>query len=247
MSSAVAPLPALSDLPAAAQALEALVRGRRATPGFRDDPVPHEVVDRALRFAAQAPSGYNLQPWRFLVLRSPERRAKLREAAFDQGKITEAPVVIVATAPREAWRDNADEIILTKAARTGRDLAGDPAKVAKMKNAAFQFIDQLPREVWLTRQVMIAFTYLMLGFESLGWQTAPMEGFDAAAVRAALELPEDTEIMALLAVGRGADSAVLHPGRLPIDRIAFDEHYGVPWEDLDQTTGNPAHPPGAVS
>ena len=215
--------------------------------GFRDEPVPHEVVDRALRFAAEAPSGYNFQPWRFLVLRSPERRARLREAAFDQAKITEAPVVVVATAPREGWRDHADEIIRTKAARTGRDLADDSAKLAKMKNSAFQFIDKLPREVWLTRQVMIAFTYLMLGFEALGWQTAPMEGFDAESVRSALELPDDTEVVALLAVGRGTDSAMLHPGRLPIDRIAFDDVYGAPWEDLDHTSGNPAHPPGAVS
>ena len=58
---------------------------------------------------------------------------------------------------------------------------------------------------------------------------------------------DDTEIVALLAVGRGADSAILHPGRRPVDRIAFDEAYGAPWEDLDRTTGNPAHPPGAAS
>lgn len=216
-------------------------------PGFRDETVPHEVIDRALHFAAEAPSGYNLQPWRFLVLRSPERRAKLRAAAFDQAKITEAPVVIVATAPRDAWRDNADEIFLGKAARTGRDLASEPEKLAKMKASAFQFIDGLPREVWLTRQVMISFTYLMLGFEALGWQTAPMEGFDPEAVRSALELPSDTEVIALLAVGRGAESAILHPGRLPIARLAYDETYGTEWEDFDRTTGNPAHPPGAVS
>lgn len=245
MSTAVSPLPALSETPAAAQALEAIALRRRAMPGFRDEPVPHDVIDRALRFAAEAPSGYNLQPWRFLVLRSPEQRAKLRRAAFDQTKITEAPVVIVATAPRETWRDCADEIFLTKAARTGRDL--DPAQLAKMKASAFQFIDKLPREVWLTRQVMIAFTYLMLGFEALGWQTAPMEGFDAEAVRSTLGLPEDTEVVALLAVGRGADSAVLHPGRLTIDRIAFDDDYGAPWQDHGHTSGNPAHPPGVVS
>jgi len=216
-------------------------------PGFRDEPVPPEVIDRALRFAAEAPSGYNLQPWRFVLVRSPRRRARLREAAFDQEKITQAPLVIVATAPREAWRERADEIFLGKAARTGRDLSRDPAKLEKMKASAFQFIDGVPREVWLTRQVMIAFTYLMLGFESLGWQTAPMEGFDAEAVRNALDLPPDTEVVALLAVGRGSESAVLHPGRLGVEQIACDERVGNPWRGLDQGSGNPAHPPGAVS
>lgn len=247
MSTATAPLTALSESPAAAQALEALVRRRRAMPGFRDEPVPREIIERALRFAAEAPSGYNFQPWRFLVLRSAEQRARLRTAAFDQAKITEAPVVIVATAPREAWRERVEEILLSKAAHTGRDLAGDPAKLEKMKNSALGFIDKLPREVWLTRQVMIAFTYLMLAFESLGYETAPMEGFDAQAVRQALGLPADQEIVALLAVGRGADSAVLHPGRLPISQIAFDDSYDKPWQETENPTGNPAHPPGVVS
>ncbi len=220
--------------PAEAGALEALVRRRRATPKFLPEPVPAEDIDHALRVAAEAPSGYNFQPWRYLVLRSPERRAKLRQAAFDQEKITEAPLVIVATAHREAWRQAADEILRTQAQRTGRDPA-DTQKIEKAKASAFAFIDQLPREVWLTRQVMIGFTYLMLAFESLGWDTAPMEGFDAAAVRDALGLPPDTEVVALLAVGRGAEPAKRHPGRLPIERIAYDENDGAPWRPVSES------------
>lgn len=216
------------DTEAAVQTLETLFLRRRATPSFRDEPVPQEVIDRALRLAAEAPSGYNFQPWRFLVLRSPERRAQLRAAAFDQTKITEAPVAIVATADRDAWRRDADEILRLQAKRTGRDLS-DPAKLEKLKGSAFEFIDQLPREVWLTRQVMIAFTYLMLAFESLGWDTAPMEGFDTSAVREKLQLPASTEVIALLAVGRAADPIKAHPGRLPVDRIAYEERHGQAW------------------
>lgn len=246
MSTAVAPLPSRSETPSAAQALEAVVRRRRAMPGFLPDPVPPEVVDEALRIAAEAPSGYNFQPWRFLVLRSAERRERLRSAAFGQAKIAQAPVVIVATADRARWRDSADEILRVQAARTGRD-ATDDEKRARRLAEALAFVDSLPPEVWLTRQVMIAFTHLMLAFEALGWETAPMEGFDAAAVRSALGLPASTEVVALLAVGRGADAGVLHPGRLPIERIAFDETPDRPWRPSGIDAGNPAHPPGVVS
>lgn len=225
-ASAIPPTPEIDS--ATAQALETLFLRRRATRSFRDEPVPAEVIDRALHLAAEAPSGYNFQPWRFLVLRSPERRALLRAAAFDQPKITEAPVVIVATADRDAWRENVDEILRTQATRTGRDI-GDPGKLEKTKSSALGFIDQLPREVWLTRQVMIAFTYLMVAFESLGWDTAPMEGFDAAAVREKLGLPAGTEVIALLAVGRATDPSQAHPGRLPVSRIAYAERHGEAW------------------
>jgi nitroreductase len=203
-----------------------LLRHRRATPNFQDTPVPAEDIDRMLAFAREAPSGYNFQPWRFLVLRAAAQRARLREAAFDQPKITEAPVVVIAFAQREAWKETADEILQTAAASAG-NAARDPAKV---KSAAFSFLDKLDRTTWLNRQVMIAFTYLMLAAEVLGWDTAPMEGYDAAAVRQAFDLPEDTEVVALLAIGRAREPRKAHPGRLPANRIAYDNRIDQPWQ-----------------
>jgi len=88
----------------AAQAFESLVRQRRATPRFRDDPVTDDVIATALELAGQAPSGYNFQPWRFLVLRSADQRGRLHKAPFDQPKITEAPLVIVAFGQRDAGK-----------------------------------------------------------------------------------------------------------------------------------------------
>lgn len=219
------------------QVLESLLRQRRATARFRPDPVPVEVIDQALRLASEAPSGFNFQPWRFLVLRTQRQRDLLREAANGQAKVSEAPVMIVALADREEWRENIDSILNDRGARTG-----EPKDNATTKEKALAFIDTLPPEVWLTRQVMIAFTYLMLGFEALGWNTAPMEGFDAEKVRQKLQLPTSTEVVAFLAVGRGADSAPLHPGRLKVERIAFDETYGTPWQRPKRPAGNPAYP-----
>jgi nitroreductase len=237
MASIVAPS---TDAAPAARILEELVRRRRAMPRFTDEAVPAGTITRALRIAAEAPSGYNFQPWRFLVLRSEDRRNRLRAAAYDQEKITEAPLVVVATADREAWRENVDEILLARAHRTGKEPT--PEKLAEQRGSALGFVDQLPPEVWLTRQVMISFTYLMLAFESLGWQTAPMEGFDADSVRKELHLPASTEIIALLAVGRGAEPAPPHPGRLPVERIAYDEFHGSVWEHADSPAPAPEHP-----
>lgn len=221
------------------QMLESLVRERRATASFRPDPVPAHVIDKALHLASEAPSGFNFQPWRFLVLRTQRQRDRLREAANGQAKVSEAPLVIVAFADPRAWRETTDEILATRAARTG----AETTDLAASKANALAFIDTLPPEVWLTRQVMIAFTYLMLAFESLGWNTAPMEGFDAGKVRSAFDLPSSAEVVALLAVGRGAESSSLHPGRLAVERIAYDETIDKPWPGLKRSAGNPAYSP----
>ena len=54
---------------------------RRTVRDFSERPVPLEVIDNAIRAAATAPSGANLQPWRFVVLTDPVRKRALREAA----------------------------------------------------------------------------------------------------------------------------------------------------------------------
>ncbi len=209
-----------------APAFGSLVRNRRATPHFRPDPVPAEVIDIALALAAEAPSGFNSQPWRFLVLRDAGRRAALRQAAFDQAKITEAPVVIIAFAQREGWKSHFEGILREKARRTGQDEKNAGAQ----KKQALDFIARLPAAVWLNRHVMIAFAYLMLAFEAQGWDTAPMEGFDAEAVRRTFSLPDDAEAIALLAVGRASAPETPHPGRLPVEQIAFAERVDEPWK-----------------
>src|SRR6478736_981486 len=69
-----------------------VLQDRRATQHFKSDPVPEEYLEAILKFAAQAPSGYNLQPWRFVVVRERENRHRLQKAAMNQSKVSEAPV-----------------------------------------------------------------------------------------------------------------------------------------------------------
>jgi nitroreductase len=208
------------------RSLEQLVRRRRATPHFAPDPVPEAVIAAALRLAAEAPSGYNLQPWRFILVQDAAQRARLREAAFDQPKVSEAPLVVVACAERDGWQDHLEEIFAARAQRTGR--RGE--SIEAQKQAALGFIDTIPREVWLNRHVMIGFTYLMLAFEALGYDTAPMEGFSAPAVREVTGLPDDAVVVALLAVGRGTGPEPIHPGRLAPEVIAADGQFGRRYE-----------------
>ncbi|MDG4763496.1 nitroreductase family protein [Solwaraspora sp. WMMD406] len=54
---------------------------RRSVRDFSADPVPEAVIEAAVRAAASAPSGANLQPWRFVTIRDPERKRRLRLAA----------------------------------------------------------------------------------------------------------------------------------------------------------------------
>ena len=204
----------------------AVIRHRRATQHFKSDEVPAEVIDRALELAGQAPSGYNFQPWRFLVVRKAERRAALQKAAFGQPKIGEAPVVIIAFAQRDGWKNPVDKIL----AQAGKARGLSTQQIDEIRKKALEFIGAKDPAAWLNKHVMIAFTHLMLAFEAQGWDTAPMEGFDSKAVAEEFKLPADSEVIALLAVGRAKGPEAAYPGRLAVSEIAFDETVGSPWK-----------------
>jgi len=73
-----------------------IMRRRQSVRKYQATPVPDDVLARVLEAARVAPSGKNLQPWKFIIVRDPETKAKLAEASLNQRFIAEAPVVIVA-------------------------------------------------------------------------------------------------------------------------------------------------------
>ena len=199
---------------------------RRATNAFAPDEVPEETLNAILQLGLQAPSGYNLQPWRFIVVREEENRKRLQSVAFNQPKVGQAPVVVIAVGMKEEWKHRADEVFQEGAARG----AGSPDTVEQYKQGALGFLSHMPMDVWVNRHTMIAFTTLMYAAEVYGFDTAPMEGFDAAAVKREFNLPEEAEVVALLAIGRADMPDKAYPGRFPLERVVYSERYGEAWK-----------------
>jgi nitroreductase len=74
------------------------IKERRSVRRYKPDPIPEEVVQRVLDAARLAPSGKNLQPWKFIVVRDESLKQRLVKACVGQAFIAEAPIVIVACA-----------------------------------------------------------------------------------------------------------------------------------------------------
>ena len=76
------------------------IENRHCVRAFTDEDVSDELVHDLIKAASLAPSAGNMQPWRFVIVRDKARRDALAEAAYGQGFVSEAPVVIVVcTAP----------------------------------------------------------------------------------------------------------------------------------------------------
>lgn len=57
---------------------------RRTVRHYSSDPVPDALIDEAIAIAGSAPSGANLQPWQFVVVRDPDVKRHIRRAAEEE-------------------------------------------------------------------------------------------------------------------------------------------------------------------
>ncbi len=168
---------------------------RRSIRKFKQEPVPQGTLEEILSLALKAPSAWNSQPWRFVVVRDPSLKMKLRAAANDQSQVTSAPVVIVLYSDMKDALERAGEVM-----HPGIPEAERPARLESIR-ASFASKTNAEREAWGMGQSYIALGFLMLLARSYGYDTVPMLGFNAAKVKELLGLPERVAIPALLPLG----------------------------------------------
>ena len=75
-----------------------VVRRRRSIRAYKSREVEERILKEILEAARWAPSAKNLQMWKFVVVRDPDKKKALAKASFDQNFIAEAPLVIAAVA-----------------------------------------------------------------------------------------------------------------------------------------------------
>ena len=200
------------------------IRDRRSTPSFDGEPIPLHNLRQILDAGLHAPSGYNMQPWRFIVVQHPDQLRRLRSACYNQAKVEEASAIIVACGDRDGWRRDLEEML-----RMGR-AAGMPesyaAQAAANVPSYLSSFSEDEMRAWLNKQVTIATTTMMWMAEVLGYDTAMLEGFEQPGVCETLRLPMSYWVVSLLAIGHLKGPDKFDGGRFDTSRTVFGEEYG---------------------
>lgn len=75
-----------------------VVKKRAMIRSYKSDVVPEEKIQQLLKYAVRAPSAGHLQPWEFIVVKSPEVRTQLAKATGNLTSVVTAPVSIITCA-----------------------------------------------------------------------------------------------------------------------------------------------------
>jgi nitroreductase len=192
-----------------------VIRERRSVRSY--DPsvnIPREDLTEMLELATLAPSSSNMQPWRFLVIDSPELKQKLLPIAFNQQQVVEASAVIAVLGDVESNKKAAE--IYGQAVKAGMM----PEETAKI---FIERIQSQPPEV--SRQITLVdggliSMQLMLIARAKGYDTVPMGGYDKGMFMEAFGISDRYVPIMLIAIGKAAKPG--HPTpRLPIENVTF--------------------------
>ncbi len=203
------------------------IKTRRAARAFRPTPLPDGVLEAIFDLALQSPSGYNLQPWRFIVVKETANKEKLKACAFDQPQISQAPVVLICCGDRRIINpDYIEEMI-----QLGITSGGVNEKYAEfMRGAIPQLFEYKPSfeslEAWTNRHTMLAVAYLTIVAKAFGVDSCPMEGFVSAQVKEAFEIPDEVDVCCLLPLGYADEPTKRYGGRFGMERVCYGESFG---------------------
>lgn len=204
--------------------LSEAIEQRRSTPSFDGTPIPDADLEEILEAGLRSPSGFNLQPWRFIVVRNAEQRRRLRAAAFNQANVEEAPVVIAACGDKDGWRTDTEEMI-----RMGLESGMTENYAESARVSIREYLGDHPNlAAWLNRQVMVAVTTMMWMAEVMGYDTALTEGFEPEKVCEVLKLPLSYVPVTLVGIGHLKGPDKFDGGRFNMQRMVFEGEYGKP-------------------
>jgi nitroreductase len=202
----------------------------RAMRRFTDEPVPDEVVLRCIRAAVQAPSGGNIQPYQFLVVTDPARRAAIG-ALYLRAWERYAPAVAAVTPPPpdEAAR-RARERNLRASDDLARSIATVPVLVLVLMPKISMVVsdDEGPMDVGpVEASVYPAVQSFLLACraEGLGSVLTTVVRVYEDEVRAVCDIPDRYAVAALLPVGRPTGRWGVAPRR-PAESLTSWDRFG---------------------
>ncbi len=194
------------------------IETRRAIKHF--DPqheMPRADIDALLSLTMLSPTAFNIQHWRFVVVRDPAIREAIRAASWMQPQITDASLFVIICADVKAWEKHPE--------RYWRNAPQDVREgIIEAIGEYYRGNERLQRDEAM-RSCGIAAQTLMLAAKAMGYDSCPMDLSDFGEVAKIIKLPDDHVIAMFVAIGKGIRDPWPRAGQLPRNEVVFVDHF----------------------
>ena len=194
------------------------VNQRRAVKHYDPDhQMTDDEINELMSTAVLSPTSFNIQNWRFVIVKDKEQRQKLREVAWDQAQVTDASVLIILCGDLKSWEKDPH-----------RYWKNAPEEVQNMLvpmiGKYYEGKEELQRDEVMRSTGIVAQT-IMLSAKAMGYDSCPMVGFDFDKVAELINLPNDHAISMMIAVGKKTEDARPRGGQLSVDEVVVYDKF----------------------
>ncbi len=188
-----------------------VIQNRRSIRKFKPDEVPEEYIHQLIEAGKLAPSGTNLQPARYIVIKSEEARTKLKDCT-PLPFVSAAPAIIACCVDTNSITSTGERM---KELKEAEAFVYTPLNNADENyNKGKQSIDTASLKAYLNLNVAIAIDHITLRATDLGLGSCWVMMFDKEKVKALLNLEDRYDVLALLPIG--------YPDQTPKQRPRLD-------------------------
>ncbi len=194
------------------------IKSRRAIKEFDPEHVmTDEEEHELLSLAMLSPTAFNIQHWRFVVVKDDALRKQIREAAWGQAQVTDSSLFIIMCADLKAWEKEPVRY-WANAKKEVQDF------MLPAIDAYYRGKDQVQRDETM-RTCGIAAQTLMLAAKEMGYDSCPMDGFDFDKVGQLIGLPEQHVITMFVAIGKATKEAWPRAGQLAMNEVVIKDRF----------------------
>ena len=214
--------------------------------------VPDQVIQKSLERAILSPNSSNMQLWEFYWIKDPALQKDFHEYCLNQNAARTAKQLVVFVTRQDHWKQRVQwhlELIkkgITGASTPSQDklmtyygklmplaygtdqfgflsfirrslsgLIGAFRPMTRMKGRADQ-------RITVHKSCALAAQTFMLSIAAEGFESCPMEGFDAVRVKKALGLPPMAEVNMIISVGKGTEAGIWgERNRVPYEQVVI--------------------------
>ena len=180
------------------------IKRRRSIRKFKKESISQDQIEKLIEVARLAPSGSNVQPWRFIIVKDNQLKSELCKASYKQKFVEDASIVVVCCGDLLSWKrvkETSREILKDKRIKLSKKTK-DALEKRTNKAAIAEMDDRIPTTML---NVAIAIEHIALEAVELGLGSCWVRLFDEKKIKQILNLPDHLYIVAILPIGVPAE------------------------------------------
>jgi len=194
------------------------IQSRRAIKEFdREHMMTESEEKELLSLAMLSPTAFNIQHWRFVVVKDQALREQIKEAAWGQTQVTDSSLLIIICADTKSW-EKSPARYWANAAKEVQEF------MLPTIDGYYRGKEEVQRDEAF-RSCGIAAQTLMLAAKGMGYDSCPMDGFDFEKVAQLIQLPDDHIISMFVAIGKGTKPAQPRGGQLEMEDVVIQDRF----------------------